>query len=64
MTRLENLAVALHDHIWKYVGAGDNDWLLEIGGDDEEITELIMLLNAIQDEIKLRQGIIGAYAVN
>lgn len=53
MTRLEQLAIALYDHIWQYVGVND-DWLIQIGGDDEQITELIMLLNLVQDELKLR----------
>jgi hypothetical protein len=53
MTRLEQLAIALYDHIWQYVGVND-DWLIQIGGDDEQITELIRLLNQVQDELKLR----------
>ena len=51
MTKLEALAVELHDHMWQNMGVTD-DWLLQVGGDDEAVTELIRLLNELQDEIK------------
>ena len=50
MTKLEALAVELHDHMWSNLGVND-DWPLQVGGDDEEITRLIELLNELQDEI-------------
>jgi hypothetical protein len=53
MTKLEKLAVALYWHLWQYIGESD-DWPIQVCGDDDEITELIRLLNEVQDELKLR----------
>lgn len=51
MTALEEAAIKLHDHIWEYAG-GNDEWPLQISGDDAELDEVIRLLNALQKEIK------------
>ena len=50
MTALEDAAIELHDHIWKYVGLTD-DWPIHIGGDDAEVIELVRLMNQLRDRI-------------
>jgi hypothetical protein len=51
MTKLEELAVELHDHIWSNIGVTD-DWPLQIHGDDEAVDEFSRLMNELQHEIK------------
>lgn len=53
MTKVERLAVRLHDHLWANMGFGD-EWTISLGGDDKEMTEFIEILNALQAEIKKR----------
>lgn len=52
MSRLERLAISLYGHLWENMGV-TADWPLNLGGDDDEVTEIISLLNQIQDELKL-----------
>ena len=56
MTKLERVAIELHDHLWENVQVGaqlpSDEWPLHIGGDDRELTELIRLLNSLQKAIK------------
>lgn len=51
MTKLEVLAVVLHDHLWSNMGTND-DWPLQLCGDDKAIDRLTYLLNEMQREIK------------
>ena len=51
MTKLERLAVELHDHMWRNIGV-TTDWPLQVGGDDDAVDKLIDLLNKLQNEIK------------
>ena len=52
MTKLEELAIELHDLLWSNVGT-TADWPLEVSSDEDEVVDqLIELLNEIQDEIK------------
>jgi hypothetical protein len=51
MTKLEALAVELHDHMWSNMGTND-DWPLQVCGDDEAVDKLVDLLNKMQGEIK------------
>jgi hypothetical protein len=53
MSKLEELAIKLYDHLWHSIGMTD-EGAIQIGGDDVEITELIGLLNQIQQELKLK----------
>jgi len=50
-TDLERAAIELHDHLWKNLGVTD-DWPLQVGGDDEEVTEMIRLMNLLQRAIR------------
>ena len=52
MTKLEELAVELHDHMWLNMGV-TADWPLQVSGDDEATDRLIDLLNELQGEIKI-----------
>ena len=52
---LEGAAIRLHDHMWENMGPNE-EWLLEITGDDDTVMRLIRLLNELQDEI-LTSGI-------
>jgi hypothetical protein len=51
VTRLEALAVEFHDLMWSNMGTND-DWPLQLCGDDEAVNELTRLLNEMQREIK------------
>jgi hypothetical protein len=51
MSKLEELTVELHNHLWRTMGVTD-DWTIQIGGTDEDITKLIEILNQIQEEMK------------
>jgi hypothetical protein len=52
MTKLEALAVELHDLIWSNMGVTD-DWPLKVCADEDEvIDEFMRLLNEMQREIK------------
>jgi hypothetical protein len=48
---LEASAIRLHDHMWENLGVND-DWPLQMTGDDDAVTRLVRLLNELQDEIK------------
>ena len=50
-TALEAIAIQLHDHLWENMGVSD-DWLIQLGGDDEAVTKMIRLMNELQEEIK------------
>ena len=57
MTKLETLAVELHDHMWSNVGTEwEGDWPLEIYGEDKTVTGFIKLMNKLQDEIVKRRA--------
>ena len=51
MSELEAAAIKLHDLLWENVGVTD-DWPLQVGGDDEVVTQMIRLMNELQDAIK------------
>jgi hypothetical protein len=50
MSELERLAIKLHDFLWENMGVSA-EWPLELGGDEEVVEEVIVLLNGIQDAI-------------
>ena len=50
MTKLEALAVELHNHMWTNMGV-TADWPLQVCGDDGAIMEFVRLMNELQDEI-------------
>ena len=44
-------AIELHDLIWENTGLSD-EWLLQVSGDREVVSDLIRILNGLQEAIK------------
>ena len=49
--KIESAAIALHDHLWYFMGYGP-EWPLHLSGDDEQVEKAIHLLNELQNAIK------------
>lgn len=52
MTKIEAAAIALHDFLWERLGEPNDEWPLQLSGDDESLSEAIRLLNELQEAIK------------